>query len=95
MRIGLKTLLYLAGSDACRLLGDFVLPTSNALPVFGAAGGSVTVLGFCNEVPEDPICGEECSGSSAAPGSFNDGGGLPMSVGLCGSSSGGLPIMLP
>lgn len=53
----------------------------------------LTVLGFCTEMADGPTWGDTFSGSKAAPGSFSDGGALPLSLKLL--SSGGLPMMLP
>jgi hypothetical protein len=73
--MGVKTLLYRAGSDACFLLGDLVLPISKALSVSGVAGGML--VAFCSrEAAEGPTCGDTASGSKAAPGSFSDDGAL-------------------
>lgn len=95
--MGLKTLLYRIGSELCLLVGDRVLPTSKALSDSGTAGGSVIVLGLRRDAEEAVTCGEMLSGSSAAPGSFREGGGRFFSVGDTGVSSslGGLPTMLP
>ena len=60
MRLGLKTLLYLDGSETCFLLGDTVFPISNALSVAGAAGGGrPTELVFPSDAAEGPTCGVE------------------------------------
>jgi hypothetical protein len=92
--IGLNTLLYRAGSELCFLLGDRVFPTSKALSVSGiAAGAMLIVFGFDSDAAEGPTLGDAPSGSKAAPGSFREGGGLPLIVEV--SSSGGLPAMLP
>jgi hypothetical protein len=60
--IGLKTLLYRAGSEVCFLLGDLVFPISKALSVAGvAAGAMLIVLGFDSEVAEGPMLGDALS----------------------------------
>jgi hypothetical protein len=59
MRMGVKTLLYRAGSEACFLVGDRVLPISKALSVSGAAGGSKLVAFGFGETADGPMCGDE------------------------------------
>lgn len=92
MRFGLKMLLYRAGKDACFLCGDLVLPTSNALPLLGE--GSFTVLCFRRDAAAGSRSGYSLSGSNAAPGNFNEGGGRPLSEPVP-FTYGGLPTMLP
>jgi hypothetical protein len=93
MRMGVKTLLYRAGSEACFLVGDRVLPISKALFVSGAAAGSKLVAFGFGEAAEGPICGDGFSGSKAAPGSFSDDGAPALYRDV--PSSGGLLAMLP
>ena len=92
MRFGLKMLLYRAGSDVCFFCGDLVFPTSKALPLLGE--GSLTVLCFRKDAAAGPMYGDAFSGSNAAPGNFNEGGGRPLSE-LVPFTYGGLPTMLP
>lgn len=100
MRCGLKMLLYLDGRDF-DCVGDRVLPTSKALGVPDPSGAlpplsdgvKLTDLVFIDMLDGCTDLDEPSSGSSAAPGSFSDGGACDLPVGP--PDLGGVPMILP